>query len=339
MVRRIATLFTFSDEYTTHAPDLERHLRNWNFSSTLKACFFAIRSALSDDPQARGKFHRLAAINNRYLDIDEISLYPQCIPAMLALRDAHGDIPLTIRAALASRDGSPLPTELTAEYSAYYLAAAASDLSLVDRLEALDIECSNLPSRALKVLVRRAYLVSLFENRRTKAGIASTVDAYFVLGVPTTLLPVTKDFAVLRWKNLKTLSDSLALSIVLQIAWRATGADLLASNLRTAYAEFLSAHHIATPTAIAHSNLWPREQIIYFLRFVAVPEVIDMSVQVQAPVQLKKRDGTFALPSFKSILTTRRFTSEKRSRLRDSLQFKMALGFSTAAACMSTPVP
>jgi hypothetical protein len=118
----------------------------------------------------------------------------------------------------------------------------------------------------------------------------------------------------------------LSLSIVLEIAWQATGSDLLASNLRSAYAEFLAAHQLSNPTDIIGSPAWSHDQIVYFLRFVAVSEVIDMSAQVTTSRAARevRRDVCSALiqidPDNKSLYELETFSITRELAVQDGLR-------------------
>lgn len=281
-IRRLATLFQFGDDYAGGLSDLERYLRNFSFSPVLRAYYFATRSMLADDPEVRNRYEFLVALNNRYLDIEELPLYPAHLAASIRPPSGAGAPPLVWQAVTAQQSASSLPKAIATRYAIYLQAVLANKHSLVEPLAKLDRSCATVESRALTVLVRRLFLITLFENLQTDAGLEAAIDAYFRLGVPTALLPLGRDFAALRWKQLKPYGELLELSIALQIAWRATGSDLVASNLRSAYAEFLTAHGLSSPTEMVSLGKWPVPLVIYFLRYVAVSDVIDMSAPVDS---------------------------------------------------------
>jgi hypothetical protein len=114
-------------------------------------------------------------------------------------------------------------------------------------------------------------------------GVTNLVGAYLNLGVPLTLLPFDKGLAGARWPKLRALKGNIALPIALHLCNEAKGTDLVASNLRISFDEFIAFHHCRSATQLhTVSPQFERIQLIYFLQEVCVQGVIDMSESIES---------------------------------------------------------
>jgi hypothetical protein len=108
------------------------------------------------------------------------------------------------------------------------------------------------------------------------------VDLRLRRDVPLSALPLRAGLATARWRELKPHRASLSLPIALHLCWRATDSDLAATNLRYAYEEFLDSEQAASPTElVARQDKFDHAELVYFLREVCVPVVMDMSQRIQ----------------------------------------------------------
>ena len=91
-------------------------------------------------------------------------------------------------------------------------------------------------------------------------------------------LPVRSVLPSLRWPDLKQIAGELAVSIVLDLSWRALGDDKIATLRRFAFNAFLKHNGIRRPSDLkGREEEFSRSELLYFLRNVCVVSVMDMS--------------------------------------------------------------
>lgn len=92
------------------------------------------------------------------------------------------------------------------------------------------------------------------------------------------LLPIERMIGLLPTAVYKKLGDELAPLNALNMLWKSTEADRVASTLRLMTGQFLRRPDIGPPsTLIEQSGRFGRDELIYFLREVCVPSVLDVS--------------------------------------------------------------
>jgi len=97
------------------------------------------------------------------------------------------------------------------------------------------------------------------------------------------LVPIRTLLGGKRWRDLRHLARDLALPILLDMFWRYVNESEHETTRRIAYDEFLRAHKFRKPSDIepeAHS--FDRAKLVYFLRYLCVPEVMDVSFDIFA---------------------------------------------------------
>jgi hypothetical protein len=83
------------------------------------------------------------------------------------------------------------------------------------------------------------------------------------------------------WDDLKHLSRSLSLPIVLDLFWHFVNESEHETTRRNAYDDFLTAHDCRRPSELVKiAGKFDRQELIYFLRNLCVPEVMDVSYDV-----------------------------------------------------------
>ncbi|HEY2068289.1 MAG TPA: hypothetical protein VGG48_01945 [Rhizomicrobium sp.] len=79
------------------------------------------------------------------------------------------------------------------------------------------------------------------------------------------------------WDELGEIQNKLDLSIALDVLWRKTSEDLYATYLRFALEDHLAHEKIDRPSDIGDPSPSLHDRIVYFLRYVCVPAILDQS--------------------------------------------------------------
>lgn len=96
-------------------------------------------------------------------------------------------------------------------------------------------------------------------------------------------LPVKSVFPTPRWPDLKPIASELAVSIVLDLSWRAVGEDKIATLRRFAFNAFLKQNGIRRPSDLKSREAdFSRSELLYFLKNICVASVMDMSSYFQS---------------------------------------------------------
>lgn len=91
-------------------------------------------------------------------------------------------------------------------------------------------------------------------------------------------LPVKSVVPTLRWGDLKPIARELAVCIVLDLSWRSSGDDKVATLRRFAFNAFLKQNGIHRPSDLrGREDQFSRAELLYFLKNVCVASVMDMS--------------------------------------------------------------
>lgn len=93
----------------------------------------------------------------------------------------------------------------------------------------------------------------------------------------TRVLPVAELIGVDGWKSLRPFSEKIAVPIVLDLRWRDTNDDRIATYRRFATQQFLLRNGLNRPSEMAPIvDQFPRAELIYFLNEVCTYSVLDM---------------------------------------------------------------
>ncbi|SFI61776.1 hypothetical protein [Bradyrhizobium sp. Gha] len=91
-------------------------------------------------------------------------------------------------------------------------------------------------------------------------------------------LPIVPAIDTFAWADYKSVTNPLAPSIVLNLLWAQEQRDAIGSQLRYAAGSFLRGSKAEKPSKLFdYSGEYDLRQLIYFLRFVCVPNVLDVS--------------------------------------------------------------
>jgi hypothetical protein len=91
------------------------------------------------------------------------------------------------------------------------------------------------------------------------------------------LLPIQTLVGVDTWHSLKSLTKSISIPIALDLRWRETNDDRIATYRRFSTHQFLLKNGVSSPSELyAQLSSYPTKELIYFLRYVSVQSVLDM---------------------------------------------------------------
>lgn len=97
------------------------------------------------------------------------------------------------------------------------------------------------------------------------------------------VLPLRTLLAGKRWKDIRHLCGSIELPIILDVYWRTIDDSEHETNRRSAYDEFLKAHACKRPSELRTiADEFKRDQLVYFLWLVCIPDVMDVAFNVFA---------------------------------------------------------
>jgi hypothetical protein len=92
------------------------------------------------------------------------------------------------------------------------------------------------------------------------------------------LLPVLPALEHYAWSDYKAVSAPLAAPIALHLLWTANENSTTASSLRFATGTVFRTSGVARPSKLFDlADIFPRHQLVYFLRAVCVPHILDVS--------------------------------------------------------------
>lgn len=92
------------------------------------------------------------------------------------------------------------------------------------------------------------------------------------------LLPVLPTLEHYTWSDYKTVSEPLKAPIALHLLWRINEDREIASRLRYATGAFFRNHAVTRPSKlIDFANVYQHHQLVYFLKEVCVPHILDGS--------------------------------------------------------------
>lgn len=121
-------------------------------------------------------------------------------------------------------------------------------------------------------------LQAAIERNEHGTVISMVTKLHLKQGLPLSVLPLRSALSGVRWAQLRRHRGELSLPIALHLCWTATDSDVAASNLRYAYDEFLISRGVQSAAELpADSKDLDNAELVYFLKNVCTPGIIDMS--------------------------------------------------------------
>lgn len=155
---------------------------------------------------------------------------------------------------------------------AYHDEDYAAALESTDRLK------RSTQSEPLRLLTATISLASQIQLGDKSATISHIADEASRNEQSPTLLPVHEALGDLQWNDFKTHAANLDAHIALHALWRITDNDAVTTLLRFAFSYQLKRSGFTRPSEFAdHLDKFERLKVIYYLRHVCVPSIMDMS--------------------------------------------------------------
>jgi hypothetical protein len=275
IISLMGDVLTYSSTYESDLDALEKLLINHAFLPHVRAChscFTAdMRCTLSPESRAR----RIGAINNPFLDPDELCLLPPRAvkPYMDSLVKTYGESPTLLWNTRGLQQSAP--DARCRPFSANL--CIETDGGLADLTELSQL-AQTAPNRWRTVFASLTSVQAEIYQNNTPQVVKQIADLYLEKQLPLAVIPVAIGIGHLKWRQLKPSSTDLALAVALHLYWRATNSEQAATNVRFAYDVFLENLGLTTATSLAESSsTFDVKQLTYFLRHVCVPSVMDMN--------------------------------------------------------------
>jgi hypothetical protein len=99
-------------------------------------------------------------------------------------------------------------------------------------------------------------------------------------------LPASLALADRSWDDLGSIENKLDLAIALDVLWRQTDTDLYGTYLRFSFEDFLSKNQYGKPSLIPVVKHHLLDRVIYFLRYICIPSVMDQAGIVSSSREL-----------------------------------------------------
>jgi hypothetical protein len=274
VIRQTANVLCYSDTYDSDIDALRKFLNNHSFLPHVRACAHTLLADMQCTAGTEAGMRRIAAVNNPYLDPDELPLVPLSARAEYAdeLRMAYGDSPsLELQLECLRLQA---PESRCRPFSADLIVETVDGLTQTTSAAKKQVL---RPERWREVFEGLTNLHAEMYQNDIRAVIRSMADLYLKTRVPLSVIPAVAAVGHLKWKQLKASGADLALPISLHLYWRATNTESAATHVRFSYDAFLDSRAVASATQLAKDSELDRDQLLYFLRNVCVPSVMDMN--------------------------------------------------------------
>lgn len=133
-------------------------------------------------------------------------------------------------------------------------------------------------TNSLRSLVVSLLLHAYFGFGERQSVIELIADVGSRCSANNQLLPVLSTLENYVWTDYKAVISPLSASIALHLLWTENESDLTASYLRYATGKAIKASGVGLPSNFINiADMYPKHQLIYFLRFVCIPKILDVS--------------------------------------------------------------
>jgi hypothetical protein len=133
-----------------------------------------------------------------------------------------------------------------------------------------------IPTALRRLILITRIDLALSENERNLA-IEDIADLAALHPASRTILPVERVLANRSWHDLASSGPRLDLAVALDVVWQKTGDDQFGSFLRFAFEDVLAERQVTHPHQLLNGESQPDHKLIYFLRYIASPQVMDLT--------------------------------------------------------------
>lgn len=148
----------------------------------------------------------------------------------------------------------------------------ASNLEHVDQLKASGVT-------SLKTLASLKAIELYVAHNKLGPAIELVVDVILRRPDLSYALNLGEIFSTLEWNDLKPMVGRISLPVFLDIYWKQTGNEEVATLLRFSFDEFLDATGVSRPSELGRkSDKFDRDKLVYFLQNVCIKSIMDMNM-------------------------------------------------------------
>jgi tetratricopeptide (TPR) repeat protein len=280
-IKALSSIYQNGTSYRAALDRLQKLAANFRSTAVGQFLFATAAAETSGDLLDMAPALRQAALNNDAFtfcdaraNLHHTSLASGPVAAFFYASHNDGPMPTTIDTSIQSF-GEAVAAARRRDWPA---CVAASEIPAKTGSEALRTRAVLVRMNALLRLDALDPVIEAIEEEVTNDGIASE------------LLPHVALVEGRPWGELRPSGGRLGLALALDMALKATGNDRTATMRRFAFDEFLKSQGVAKASELDPSK-FARRALVYFLKNVAVPPVLDMSDALHSTreIQVERR--------------------------------------------------
>lgn len=280
-IRALSSIYQNGANYRAALDGLQKLATNFGSTAVGQFLFATAAAETSGDLLDMAPALRQAALNNDAFtfcdaraNVQHSSLASGPVAAFFYASHNDGAMPTTIDASVQAF-GSAVAAARRRDWPG---CVAAAEIPAQSESEALRTRALLLKMNALLRLDALDPVIEAIEQEVANGGIANE------------LLPNVALVEGRPWSELRPSGGRLGLSLALDMALKATGNDRIATMRRFAFDEFLKAQGVAKASELDPAK-FPTSALVYFLKNVAVPPVLDMSDALHSTreIQIERR--------------------------------------------------
>jgi hypothetical protein len=278
MERLLASVLARDGDCLSSYGQLEKLSHIFDAIPTFRAIGTFLQKLMSDDPTTIMRLE-LLSLNSATLGVEDIALAAvESRPSLQSQLFRERSISERVWSAVPTSEtvtgrDSTTPIEL--------FATAVRDIQNGDPSDAIpllnDLALKET-SQPLHYIIAQLLLVchNALQDNGSKITLIATEAARNERS--PALLPVVSSLKLLSWGDYRPLAKTLMASVALDTLWRSTEDDGIATMLRYSFSYQLKGSEYNRPSEFADQlTMFDRDVLIYYLRNVCVPTVMDMS--------------------------------------------------------------
>lgn len=291
MIDRLSTIYRKEDDFEQVANETLRLCHNLRFLPSMKCirqiceleCF--PKSAVA--PHLRARF-----LNNRELDARDLANGLETADRSLLDQIADSEVSLTPKliAAVASGrpvdDGTALKDPLRSAINGFGRLHEPDNERFVNELRSI-ASGADLP-RHVRICVSLKLISYLIGEGQLDLAAELAAHEYVVEPSVARTLPIANMIGIDGWRTLRPYSKHISVPIILDLRWRQTSDDRVATYRRFSTQQFLTKNGVERPSQLrAIADSFPRRELVYFLDQVCVYSVLDMLPSFTSSAELQ----------------------------------------------------
>lgn len=291
MIDRLSTIYRKEDDFEQAANETLRLCHNLHFLPSLKS----IRRIceLECFPKTIVAPHLLIRmLNSRELDVRDLANgFETADPKLLDQLDGcQSSTASQIITALANSrsidERAKLEDHLRTAVSAFANLREQNNEQYVDQLRSLAVG-SDLP-RHVRISISLQLISHLIGEGRLDLAAELAAQEYVVEPSVARTLPISAMIGTDGWRTLRPYSKNISVPIILDLRWRQTSDDRVATYRRFSTQQFLLKNGVERPSQLRTiADQFPKRELVYFLDQVCAYSVLDMLPSFTSSVELQ----------------------------------------------------